>query len=203
MTVVLRAIRDIRPGESIRYQHIDHLEQVGNIPDCECCLHIGLCQAQERETMLEKMALVPIESFPETWKPRIGAPVIVYTGGAAQQWRVNHTKKGIGNAITIEIEDSKMIVDKSWFTFDTKLGSLALQRLGFFSDMVLKRATNSIEIWRNILNPEKMMDGEALMVLLEWTIHGSSGNDKLGLPEAQSKTWLVDRSFWQSWEQKS
>jgi len=69
--------------------------------------------------------------------------------------------------------------------------------------MVLKRTTNSIEIWRNILNPEKMMDGEALMVLLEWTIHGSSGNDKLGLPEAQSKTWQVDRSFWQSWEQKN
>jgi len=40
-----------------------------------------------------------------------------------------------------------------------------------------------------------MMDGEALVVLLEWTIHGSSGKDKLGLPEAQSKTWLVDRSF--------
>jgi len=63
--------------------------------------------------------------------------------------------------------------------------------------------TNSIEIWRNILNLEKMMDGEALMVLLEWTINGSSGIDKLGLPEAQSKTWLVDRSFWQSWEQKN
>jgi len=47
------------------------------------------------------------------------------------------------------------------------------------------------------------MDGEVLMVLLEWTINGSSGNDKLGLPEAQSKTWLVDRSFWQSWEQKN
>jgi len=28
-------------------------------------------------------------------------------------------------------------------------------------------------------------------------------NDKLGLPEAQSKTWLVDRSFWQSWEQNN
>jgi len=61
--------------------------------------------------------------------------------------------------------------------------------------MVLKRTTNSIEIWRNILNPEKMMDGETLMVVLEWTIHWSSGNDKLGLPETQSKTWLVDRSF--------
>jgi len=146
--------------------------------------------------MLEEMALVPIQSFPETWKPKIGAPVIVYTGGAAQQWMVHHIKKEIGTAITIEFEDSEMIVDKSWFTFDTNVGSLVLQRLGYFSDTVLKRTTNSIEIWRNILNPEKMMDGEALMVLLDWTIHGSSGNDKLGLPEAQSKTWLVDRSFW-------
>ena len=140
--------------------------------------------------MLEKMALVPIQSFPGTWKPKIGAPVIVYTEGAAQQWRVRHIKKGIGTAITIEFEDSEMIVDKSWLTFDTNLGSLVLQRLGFFSDMpsVLKCTTNSIEIWCNILNPEKMMDGEALMVLLEWTIHGSSDNDNLGLPEAQSKT---------------
>jgi len=138
MTAVLRAIRDIRPGESIRYQP----EQVGNIPGCECCLYIGLCQAQEKETMLEKIALVPIQYFPETWKPKIGAPVIVYTGGAAQQWKVHHIKKGIGTAITIEFEDSEMIVDKSWFTFDTNLGSLVLQRLRFFSDMVLKRTTN-------------------------------------------------------------
>jgi len=83
------------------------------------------------------------------------------------------------------------------------LGSLVLQRLGFFSDIALKRTTNSIEIWRNILDPEKMMDGEALTVLLEWTIHGSSSNDELGLSEAHSKTWMVDRSFWQSWEQKN
>jgi len=91
-----------------------------------------------------------------------------------------------------------MIVDMSWFMFDINIGSLVLQRLGFFSDTVLKRTTNSIEIWRNILNPDKMMDGETLTVLLEWTIHGSPSTDKLGLPEAQSKTWLVDRSFWQS-----
>ena len=43
------------------------------------------------------------------------------------------------------------------------------------------------------------MNGEALMVLLEWTIYGFSGETKLGLPESQSKTWLADRSFWQSW----
>jgi len=71
MTAVLRASRDIRPGESIRYQLIEHSEQVGNIP--ECCLHIGLCQAQEKETMLGKMALVSIQSFPETWKCPHGA----------------------------------------------------------------------------------------------------------------------------------
>jgi len=83
------------------------------------------------------------------------------------------------------------------------MGSLVLQRLGFFSDIALKRTTNSIEIWRNILNPDKMMDGETLTVLLEWTILGNPSNDELGLPEAQSKTWLVDRSFWQCWEQNN
>jgi len=84
-----------------------------------------------------------------------------------------------------------MIVDKSWFVFDINMGSLVLQRLGFFSNIALKHTTNSIQIWRNILNPDKMMDGEALTVLLEWTIHGNSSNDELGLPEAHSKTWLV------------
>jgi len=43
-------------------------------------------------------------------------------------------------------------------------------------------------IVRNILNPDKMMNGETLTVLLEWTIHGSPRNDTLGLPMAQSKT---------------
>jgi len=52
-----------------------------------------------------------------------------------------------------------MMVDKSWFMFDTNLGSIVLQRLGFFSDIALKHTLNSIEIWRNILNPGKMMDG--------------------------------------------
>jgi hypothetical protein len=145
MAAVLRAIREIQPGESIRYQHVDHSEQIGNTPKCECCLHIGLCQPQEKETMLERMALVPTQSFSETWQPKIGAPVTVYTGGDAQKWRVNHIKKGIGTLITIEFENSEMIVDKSWFMFDTNLGSLVLQRLGFFSDIALKRTTNSIE----------------------------------------------------------
>jgi len=80
MAAVLSAIKKIRPGESIRCQHIDHSEQVGSIPECECCLHIGLCQPQEKETMLEKMAIVLIQYFPETWKPKVG----VYTGGATQ-----------------------------------------------------------------------------------------------------------------------
>jgi len=73
------------------------------------------------------------------------------------------------------------------------------QRLGFFGNMALKRTTNSCQVWRDILNPVKMMNGEALMVLLEWTIYGFSGENKQGLPASQSKTWLADRSFWQSW----
>ena len=79
MAAVLRATREIRPGKSIRYQHVDHSEQIGNTPKCECCLHIGLCQPQVKETMLERMALVPTQSFPETWQPTIAAPVTIYT----------------------------------------------------------------------------------------------------------------------------
>jgi len=90
-------------------------------------------------------------------------------------------------------------VDESWFVFDAHSGSLFLQQLGFFGDMALKRTTNLYKVWRDILNPEKMMDGEALTVLLEWTIYGFSGEKELGLLASQSKTWLADRSFWQSW----
>ena len=72
-----------------------------------------------------------------------------------------------------------MIVDKSWFMFDTSIGSLVLQRLGFFSDNTLKRTTNSSEIWRNILHSDKIMNGEILMVLLEWTIHGNPSSSQI------------------------
>jgi len=133
----------------------------------------------------------------------IGAPVTVYTGGDTHKWRVSHIKQGIGASITITHELSEMIVDKSWFMFDTSIGSLVLQRLGVFSDNTLKRTTNSSEIWRNILHSDKMMDGEILMVLLEWTIHGNPSREELGLPKAQNTSWLVDRSFWQSWVQNN
>ena len=83
-----------------------------------------------------------------------------------------------------------MKVDKSWLMFDTSTGSLVLQRFGFFSDNILKRTTSSSEIWHNILHSDKMMDGEILMVLLEWTIHGN--------PRREPKAQKVDRSFWQS-----
>jgi len=92
-----------------------------------------------------------------------------------------------------------MIVDKSWFMIDTCTGSLVLQRFGFFGDNILKRTTNSSEIWRNILHSGKMMDGEILMVLLEW----NPSREELGLPKAQDTSWLVDRSFWQSWVQNN
>ena len=72
-----------------------------------------------------------------------------------------------------------------------------------FSDNTLKRTTNSSEIWRNILHSDKMMDGEILMVLLEWTIHGNPSREDLGLPKALNTSWLVDRSFWQSWVQNN
>jgi len=90
------------------------------------------------------MASVPIQSFPETWKPKIGEPVTVYTGDASQLWSINHIKTGIGTTITIKFEDSEMTVDQSWFTFDTNRDSLVLQRFGFFSDMAPKRTKNNL-----------------------------------------------------------
>jgi len=150
-------------------------------------------------SMLQRMASVPDQSFPEPWQPVLGAQVMVFTGGDAQQWRVSHIKKSIGTLVTITHESSVMIVDKGWFMFDTDTGRLVLQRLGFFGDNHLKRTTNSYEIWRNILHPDRMMDGEILTVLLEWTMQGHPGREELGLPIAKDISWLVDRSFWQSW----
>ena len=97
----------------------------------------------------------------------------------------HHIKIATGTLVTIKFENIEMTVDKSWFVFDANSGSLFLQRLGFFGDMALKRTTNSYEVWRHILNLERMMDGEALMVLLEWTIYGFSGDKKIGLLASQ------------------
>jgi len=94
-------------------------------------------------SILETIASIPRQSFPETWHPTIGTPVTVYTGGDAQIWRFHHIQQGVGTSITIKHENSEMIVDVSWFVFDISIGSLVLQRLGFFSDTELKRTTNS------------------------------------------------------------
>jgi len=32
-------------------------------------------------------------------------------------------------------------------------------------------------------------------------LHGNPSNEELELTKAQNTSWLVDRSFWQSWEQ--
>jgi len=87
--------------------------------------------------------------------------------------------------------------------FDANSDRLFLQGLGFFGDRALKRTTNLFQVWRDILNPGKMMNGEALMVLLEWTIDRLSCKNKQGLPASQSKTWQASRSFWQSWVSSS
>ena len=118
-------------------------------------------------------------------------PVTIYTGGHPQCWQVSHVGPDSGTSVTLEYENCVTTVDKSWVTFDSQVGTLVLQRLGFFNDSISKRTTNSFEIWQNILNPDKMMNGETLTVLLEWTLHGSPTHDTLGLPMAQSKTWLV------------
>jgi len=79
--------------------------------------------------MLERLAAAPKQSFPETRTPKVGALVIVETGGVAQQWRVGNIKIATGTLLTIKFENSEMIVDESWFVFDANSGSLFLQRL--------------------------------------------------------------------------
>ena len=153
-------------------------------------------------SILEGIALTPQQSFPEMRPIMAGTPVTMYTGGHAQIWKVSQTWPDSGTSVTLKQENCVITVDKSWLTFDIEVGNLVLQRLGFFNDSILKCTTNSFEVWRNILDPNTVR-GETLTVLLEWTIHGSPKNDTLGLPMTQSKTWLVDRSFWQSWEQNN
>jgi len=149
--------------------------------------------------MLERLAAAPKQSFPEMRTLKAGALVIVKPGGVAQQWRVSNIKIATGTLVTIKFENSEMTVDECWFVFDANSDCLFLQRLGFFGDMALKRTTNSFQVWRDILNPGKMMNDEALIVILEWTIYGFSGENKQGLLASQTKTWLADRSFGQSW----
>jgi len=85
-------------------------------------------------SILQKMASVPDQSFPEPWQPALGAPVMIFDGDDAQQWRISHIKKGIGTSVTITHESSVMTVDKGWFLLDTDTGDLVLKRLGFFGD---------------------------------------------------------------------
>ena len=154
-------------------------------------------------SLLEKIAQTPQQSFPDMMPIAAGTPVTIYTGGQPQRWKVSHDGPNSDTTVTLKNKDCAIIVDKSWVTFDSQVGTHVLQRLGFFMDSISKRTTNSYEIWQNILNPDKMMNGETLMVLLEWTIHGSPTIEALGLPPAPNTTWLVDRSFWQSWEQNN
>jgi len=53
---------------------------------------------------------------------------------------------------------------------------------GFYSNLVSLAtwlsSVHSFQVWRDILNPGKMMNGETLMILLKWTIYGFSGENK-------------------------
>jgi len=168
-------------------QHIGSLDHGTDPPNRMCPF--------PSHSMLQIMASIPDQSFPEPWQPVLGALVEVFTGGDAQQWRVSHIKKGIGTSVTITHKSSVMIVDKGWFMFDTDTGRLVLQRLGFFGDNHLKRTTNSYEMWCDILHPDRMMDGEILTVLLEWIMQGHPGREELGLQIAKDTSWLVHRKI--------
>jgi len=111
----------------------------------------------------------------EMRKPKVGALVTVKIGGVAQQLRVSNVKIDPGTFVLIKFENSEMTVDESWFAFEAISDCLILQRVGLFGDMALKCTSNLFQVWRDILNPGKMMNGEALVILLEWAIYWSSG----------------------------
>ena len=47
-----------------------------------------------------------------------------------------------GTSVTLKHKNCVVTVDKNWLTFDTKVGTLVLQRLGFFNDSILKCTTS-------------------------------------------------------------
>jgi len=77
--------------------------------------------------MLERLTSAPRQSFPETRTPRVGALVLVKTGGVAQQWRVRNIKITSGIWVTMKFENSEMTVDESWLVFDANSGCLFLE----------------------------------------------------------------------------
>ena len=85
VAAVLRAKREIQPGEFNRYQYTDQSEHLKKIFERECCFHVGLCQPHGKKSMLERLAAAPKPPFPATRAPKVGAWVIVKIGGVAQQ----------------------------------------------------------------------------------------------------------------------
>jgi len=147
VAAVLRAKREIQPGEFIRYQYTDQSEHLKMIFEYECCFHVGLCQPHGQKSILERLAAAPKQSFPTTRTPKVGALVIVKTGCVAKQWSVSNIKFATGTLVTIKFENSAMIVDKSWFVFDANSGSL-------FLDLV------SLATWLSSVQQTHMKSGE-------------------------------------------
>ena len=93
-------------------------------------------------SILEGIALTPQQSFPEMGPITAGTPVTIYTGGHAHIWKVSHTWPVSGTSVNLKHKNCVITVDKNWLTFDTKVGTLVLQRLGFFNDSILKCTTS-------------------------------------------------------------
>jgi len=72
-----------------------------------------MCQPHGQKSMLKRLAAAPKQIFPEMRTPKVGALVIVKTGGVAQQWRVSNIKIATGTFVTIKFENSKMTVGES------------------------------------------------------------------------------------------
>ena len=148
VAAVLRAKREIQPGEFIRYQYTDQSEHLKKIFECQCCFHVSSCQPHGQKSMLKRLAAAPKPCFPEMRTLKVGALVIVKTGGVAQQWRLSNIKIATGTLITIKFENSEMTVDESWFVID------ANSDCWVYSDLV------SLATWLSSLQQTRLKSGE-------------------------------------------
>jgi len=114
VAAVLRAKREIQPGELIRYQCTDQSEHLEKIFERECCLHVGLCQPHGQKSMLERLAANPKQSFPEMRKLKVGALMTIKTAGVAQQWTRGQQHQDCHSTfVKIKFENSEMTVNES------------------------------------------------------------------------------------------
>ena len=151
-------------------------------------------RGKHENTMLESLAEASTHGFPNSKDITVKAKVFVKSEGIIQKWSVQEIDK---DDVVLQLEDQEKTVSKGWFVYDTTSQGFVQQQLDLFGEIEGGKTTSTVQVWRDILNPEVMMNCEVLRILLNWTTYCFSRNDELDLPAAQSKTWLADVALWQ------